>query len=124
MSRILIVDDDEVLVKTLMAIFRRAGHTVLAALDGRSAACAARRAPDLIILDVMMPGWTGWRSASASAATGDTRSRAHVHGARQSRSSARRRAGPRRASSGLFRGRDLADDYIAKPVIVDVSCAV
>ena len=56
----MLVDDDEVLVNTLSAIFRRLGHTFYAALDGATGlACARAASVDLVILDVMMPDMDG-----------------------------------------------------------------
>jgi DNA-binding response OmpR family regulator len=61
MSRILIVDDDPEIVRGLEDNLRFEGYQTFAAGDGREAlAAAAREAPDLILLDIMMPGLSGW----------------------------------------------------------------
>jgi len=123
MSRILVVDDDEVLVKTLVAIFRRAGHTVLAALDGESGlACARAGAPDLIILDVMMPEMDGLEVCRRLRRDPETRPIPVLMFTALDEPELRARAGlkPRRASDGAcLEDEILADDYIAKPVVVD-----
>jgi two-component system alkaline phosphatase synthesis response regulator PhoP len=60
MERILIVDDQEELLSGLAVNFRREGYDVLTATRGEAALKLARKeAPDLIILDVMMPGMSG-----------------------------------------------------------------
>jgi two-component system alkaline phosphatase synthesis response regulator PhoP len=59
-QRILIVDDERKLVQGLVAYFRQAGYDTVAAYDGRSALDAAYRdRPDLILLDLMLPGLDG-----------------------------------------------------------------
>lgn len=59
-QRILIVDDVREIVQGLAAYFEQAGFATLAAYDGRAALDLARRErPDLIVLDVMMPGIDG-----------------------------------------------------------------
>lgn len=59
-QRILIVDDVREIVQGLVAYFEQAGFATLAAYDGRSALEIFRRErPDLVILDVMMPGLDG-----------------------------------------------------------------
>lgn len=123
MSRILLVDDDEVLVKTLAAIFRRSGHTVLTALDGESGlACARAGDPDLIILDVMMPEMDGLEVCRL------LRNDPHTSGipvlmfTALDEPNMRARAGlaARREQDGQYLEDEiLADDYITKPVIVD-----
>jgi DNA-binding response OmpR family regulator len=61
MSRILIVDDEPEIVRGLEDNLRFEGYQTFAAPDGRQAlAVAAREAPDLILLDLMMPGLSGW----------------------------------------------------------------
>ena len=61
MSRILIVDDEPEIVRGLQDNLRFEGYQTSTAADGREAlAVAAREAPDLILLDIMMPGLSGW----------------------------------------------------------------
>jgi two-component system alkaline phosphatase synthesis response regulator PhoP len=61
MTRILVVDDEPQMVRGLVDNLRFEGYQTLAAADGREAlALAAAEAPDLILLDVMMPGMSGW----------------------------------------------------------------
>jgi DNA-binding response OmpR family regulator len=57
---ILVVDDEAVLVETLVYNLEQAGYRVLTATDGMSALEAARREKlDLIILDLMLPTMDG-----------------------------------------------------------------
>lgn len=57
---ILVVDDELNIVHTVQAYLEREGYTVHTALDGPAALKAARAfAPDLIILDIMLPGMDG-----------------------------------------------------------------
>ena len=57
---VLIADDDAVSVYLLKHCLTNAGFAVCCALDGRQAlALMAREAPDLVILDVMMPVMDG-----------------------------------------------------------------
>ena len=59
-KRILVVDDEPTLVATLQYNLEREGYQVDTALDGESAIATARAVrPDLIILDVMLPGLDG-----------------------------------------------------------------
>jgi DNA-binding response OmpR family regulator len=60
MSRILIVDDEPNLRHTVSYNLRREGHEVLEAADGEAALSTARgNMPDLVILDLMLPGIDG-----------------------------------------------------------------
>ena len=60
MSKILIIDDQQELLGGLAVNFRREGYEVLTAADGEAGLGLAReRRPDLIILDVMLPGMGG-----------------------------------------------------------------
>jgi two-component system alkaline phosphatase synthesis response regulator PhoP len=58
--RILIVDDERPLRDLVAGYLRREGYDVLAAADGPTALDIARASrPDLVILDVMLPGLDG-----------------------------------------------------------------
>lgn len=57
---ILIIDDDESVIRSLGTYLRKAGYKVLAAMDGVQAMMTAQKEqPDLIIMDIMMPGGDG-----------------------------------------------------------------
>ena len=58
--RILVVDDELSIVNTVQAYLEKEGYTVHTAMDGRAALKAARVfQPDLIVLDIMLPGMDG-----------------------------------------------------------------
>lgn len=58
---ILLVDDDTTLRELLSDHLMRAGYRVLGAADGKSGLRTALQShPDLIIMDLMMPGMDGW----------------------------------------------------------------
>ncbi|HRD27102.1 MAG TPA: response regulator, partial [Caulobacter sp.] len=60
-ARILVVDDIEANVKLLEAKLAAEYYEVLTASDGPTAlAVAAAESPDIILLDVMMPGMDGF----------------------------------------------------------------
>ncbi len=61
MPRILIVDDEPAMVRGLEDNLRFEGYQTLSACDGRRGLqLAVSEAPDLILLDIMMPGMSGW----------------------------------------------------------------
>ncbi|HEU5441801.1 MAG TPA: response regulator transcription factor [Ktedonobacterales bacterium] len=60
MTRILIVDDEPTLVELLDGYLRHEGYDVVVAADGPDAVRRAQETqPDLIILDVLLPGFDG-----------------------------------------------------------------
>ena len=66
MPHILLIDDDHSLTDPLRTAFENADYTVSIAHDGRSGlARALKQAPDVIVLDVMMPGMSGWEVCQA-----------------------------------------------------------
>jgi two-component system alkaline phosphatase synthesis response regulator PhoP len=59
-QKILVVDDEAVLLETIAYNLEQAGYRVVTVADGHSALEAARNEdPDLVILDVMLPGMDG-----------------------------------------------------------------
>ena len=59
-ARILVVDDEQSIIDLVTAYLRREGYEVHTAMDGPSGLRAARAfKPDLIVLDVMLPGMDG-----------------------------------------------------------------
>ena len=66
--KILVVDDNEIVLKTITLKLQGAGYKVLTAMDGSEAVAAARvEQPDLILLDITFPPevggvpWDGFR---------------------------------------------------------------
>ena len=59
-SRVLVVDDEVQIVRVLRGYLEKGGFTVLTAHDGEEALRIARQeSPDLIVLDLMLPGMDG-----------------------------------------------------------------
>src|SRR5450759_363503 len=59
-SRVLIVEDDDNVRRLVAAYLEREGYVVIQAADGRSGLLEAeRQLPDLLILDIMLPGLSG-----------------------------------------------------------------
>jgi two-component system CheB/CheR fusion protein len=64
--KILVVDDNVDMAMSLGLLLRQAGHTISTAHDGPAALEAARSfAPDVILLDIGLPGLDGYRVAEA-----------------------------------------------------------
>ena len=60
-ERILVVDDEPKIVKLARDYLEKSGFQVLSAGDGETALAIARRErPDLVVLDLMLPGLDGW----------------------------------------------------------------
>jgi CheY-like chemotaxis protein len=64
MAVILVVEDDEANQELVTRFLRRAGHRVFHATDGMSGVRAALEGiPDLIVMDLGLPGMDGWEAA-------------------------------------------------------------
>jgi two-component system, OmpR family, alkaline phosphatase synthesis response regulator PhoP len=104
-ARILVVEDDRDIAELVGRYLEKAGYTVEILASGRDALAAlADRPPDLIVLDVMLPGMNGneiCRAARSNDATADTPIIMLTARAEESDRIA-----------GLELG---ADDYVAKP---------
>lgn len=61
MGKVLVVDDEANIVELARLYLRNEGHEVLTAADGRVALDRVRQdQPDLMVLDIMLPGLDGW----------------------------------------------------------------
>jgi putative two-component system response regulator len=108
-GKVLLADDYEPTLIGLSALLQNAGHTVITARDGREAvSLSIAERPDVILLDVLMPGMTGIEACAEIKASGATRFTPVVlisgSGDRVSRVTGRE-AG--------------ADDFLTKPVDVE-----
>ncbi len=63
MATILIVEDSQTERQVLRKMLERGGHLVIAATDGvEGIAMARQNKPDLILMDVVMPGQNGFQT--------------------------------------------------------------
>ena len=70
---ILVVDDEPAILESIVEVLRDEGYAVESAHDGRAALLVFERtAPDLVLMDVMMPGMDGRAAYLAM--------RSHPHG--------------------------------------------
>ena len=101
-SRILIVEDDPRTSASVALYLRHAGYDVIEARDGVSALdAAASERPDLVVLDVMLPGADGFEVCRTL---------------RQSGSTPVIMLTARAVEEDKLRGLDSgADDYVTKP---------
>jgi len=64
MALILVVEDDEVNQELVTRFLKRDGHRVLVAADGLTGVqTALEHVPDVIIMDLRLPGLDGWEAA-------------------------------------------------------------
>lgn len=75
-ATVLVVEDDDLVLRLVSNVLRRAGHTVVTATDGATALTIARReVPQVVIVDILLPAGNGlqflerMRSISALSAT-------------------------------------------------------
>ncbi len=103
MATILVVEDDPIIRQTVEYALKRAGFNTASSADGTQALSTARDVqPDLILLDVMLPGLDGYRVAEQLRASDKETAIIMVTALDQERDKVR----------GLDAG---ADDYITKP---------
>ena len=101
---VLVVDDDPVIVKLLQVNFEMEGYAVISAENGLAGLARARDdKPDLIILDVMMPGMNGLDVARNLKRSDDTRAIPIIL------------LSAKAQATDVAEGREVADDYITKP---------
>lgn len=101
---VLVVDDDPVIVNLLQVNFEIEGYDVLTATGGEAGLERARSGqPDVIVLDVMMPGIDGLEVSRRLKAEADTR---HIPIILLS---------AKAQTSDVAAGLAVADEYITKP---------
>lgn len=103
-KKILIVDDDEALVRLVDQVLTQKGYEVLKASNGQEALrLLFDQRPDLVILDVVMPRMNGWQALDRIRDVSDIPIVILT--------------GKRRTEEDVVRGLDYgADDYLLKPV--------
>ena len=73
-TTVLLVDDNEDNRLIYRAMLKHHGYRVLAAADGETAIRAARRlAPDLVLMDIDLPGIDGWTAIEILRGNAETR---------------------------------------------------
>ncbi len=98
------IDDDPVIVKLLQVNFEIEGYAVIVAENGLAGLARAHDdQPDLIILDVMMPGMNGLDVARSLKGSDETSSIPIIL------------LSAKAQANDVARGREVADDYITKP---------
>lgn len=66
MAKIVVADDDADIRDLVVLKLRSSGHEVVAVGDGHQALAACRQdVPDLVVLDIMMPGLSGIETCRA-----------------------------------------------------------
>jgi DNA-binding response OmpR family regulator len=101
---ILVVDDDPIIVSLLQVNFEIEGYDVLTATGGEAGLAQARSgSPDVVVLDVMMPGIDGLEVARRLRADPATRSIPVVM------------LSAKAQAADIQAGLEVADDYITKP---------
>ncbi|MBU0970747.1 MAG: adenylate/guanylate cyclase domain-containing response regulator [Proteobacteria bacterium] len=72
-AQILIVDDDEIVLRILEKVLTKAGHVILLAANGEDALIQSRNHPDLILLDLQLPDMSGFEICQAIKSREDTK---------------------------------------------------
>lgn len=68
--KILVVDDDQMNIMRAKMILSKGGYEILTAESGEAAlGCVARECPDLMLLDIEMPGMSGIETLETLRAT-------------------------------------------------------
>jgi CheY-like chemotaxis protein len=102
MAKILVIDDDPMMLELYREILTQAGHEVVIAENGTQGLARSEGQPDLIVVDLMMPNLNGYEFV------------------KQLRTTEGHRTTPVIAVSGLSTGqwalRSGADRFLAKPV--------
>jgi len=75
MAKILLVEDNEMNRDMLSRRLERRGYEVIVAVDGEEGVARARAdAPDVVLMDLSLPGIDGWEATRQLKAADETRS--------------------------------------------------
>jgi len=75
MAKILLVEDNEMNRDMLSRRLERRGYEVIVAVDGEEGVARAKDdAPDLVVMDLSLPGIDGWEATRQLKAADETRS--------------------------------------------------
>ncbi|HUH12242.1 MAG TPA: response regulator [Longimicrobiales bacterium] len=75
MARVLVIEDNASNMKLATFLLEGAGHTVLTATDAEAGIATARaERPDLVLMDVQLPGMDGLQATGLLKASAETRS--------------------------------------------------
>lgn len=108
-SRVLVVDDDSAVRDVIVSALTEAGYRCIEAIDGNDALAKARAfSPDLVVLDVIMPGLTGDQVQRELRRSAKTRYLPVIFVTGQGE--------PHAKAQRLLEG---ADDYITKPFVLE-----
>ena len=104
LKKILVVDDEPVQVRLVEQVLSGKGYNVIKAASGEEAIRLTYESkPDLVILDVMMPGIDGWQTCRCIRETSDVPVIMFT--------------GKRNSEDDVVRGLECgADEYLSKPV--------
>ena len=104
-AKVLLVDDDPVILKLLQVNFEMEGYTVSCANDGVEGLEMARaNHPDIVLLDIMMPRMDGLQVTKELKSSDDTKDIPIIL------------LSAKAQASDIQAGRDMgADDYLTKP---------
>ena len=104
MTKVLVVDDDPVIVRLLRVNFEMEGYKVITAADGEEGLAVARsERPDVIVSDIMMPRLDGLAFTAALKAD---KAMATIPIVLLS---------AKAQNADIDAGLDIADDYVTKP---------
>jgi DNA-binding response OmpR family regulator len=104
-AKVLLVDDDPVILKLLQVNFEMEGYTVMTASDGVEGLEKARaEKPDIVLLDIMMPRMDGLQVTKELKGRDDTKDIPIIL------------LSAKAQASDVQAGREIgADDYLTKP---------
>jgi twitching motility two-component system response regulator PilH len=104
-TKVLIIDDSKTIVMALSRMLQPSGYLISEAFDGESGVAMARASrPDLIFLDIVMPGMNGFAALRALRRDPETQEIPVIM-----------MSGNEHATEQFFGSRIPADDFMKKP---------